>query len=161
MYGYALLECGAVVYEEHLDVFRSKKDVGAAATDLTEFLRGKALTLCAYQIDVHNELLEFGKGIHIDMGLLPAYSCKLFKNRHHLLHDVTSVGGDAGCALVLYDGKVVGLHLAVANTLIDDLDRAKEIDAQMNDFADSIASFAAGTAQLGVALLCHAFLEEI
>ena len=51
------------------------------------------------------------------------------------------------------------MHLAAANTLVDDLDRAKELDAQMIDVAESIASFAASTAQLGVALLCHAVAE--
>ena len=146
MYDYALLECGAVVHEKHLVIARFTGDAGAAATDLTEFLRGKALMLCAYQIDLSQGSQEFG-------------SCKLSKNRHHLLYDVRSIGGDSGYALVLYNGKVLGLHQADANTLIDNLDRAKEIDAQMNEVADSIVSFAAGTEQWGVALLCHAFLE--
>ena len=49
--------------------------------------------------------------------LLPAWGCTVSKHKYHLLYD----GGDSGCALVLYDG---GMHLAVVNTLIDDLDRA-------------------------------------
>ena len=147
-YDYALLECGADVQRDHL-----------VLASPSERLMGRALTLCAFQIGLRKDLPEWGKGADIDLGLLQARGCKLSKQKHHLLYDVSSMPGDSGCALVLYDGKVVGMHLAAANTLVDNLDRAKEIDAQMNEVAESIASFAAGTSQLGIALLCHAFTK--
>ena len=147
-YDYALLECGADVQRDHL-----------ALASPSERLMGRALTLCAFQIGLRKDLPEWGKGAEIDMGLLQARGCKLSKQKHHLLYDVSSLPGNSGCALVLYDGKVVGMHLAAANTLADNLERAKELDAQMNEVAESIASFAAGTSQLGIALLCHAFTE--
>ena len=147
-YDYALLECGPDVQRDHL-----------VLASPSERLMGRALTLCAFQIGLRKDLPDWGKGADVDMGLLQARGCKLSKQKHHLLYDVSSLPGDSGCALVLYDGKVVGMHLAAANTLLDHLDRAKELDAQMNEVAESIASFAANTSQLGIALLCHAFTE--
>ena len=105
------------------------------------------MTLCAL------EMPESGKGTDIDMGLLSAFGCKLSKHKHHLLYDVNSIVDKFGYALVLFEGEVVGIHLAMANTLVDDLER--ELDAQMDELADSIASAADNTAQLGVACLCE------
>ena len=147
-YNYALLECGADVQRDHL-----------VLASPSERLMGRALTLCAFQIGLRKNWPEWGKDADIDMGLLQARGCKLSKQKHHLLYYVSSLPGDSGCALVLYDGKVVGMHLAAANTLVDNLDRAKELDAQMNEVAESIASFAASTSQLGIFLLCHAFTK--
>ena len=120
------------------------------STDPAQFL-GKALTVCAL------ELPESGRGTDVDMGLLLALGCKLSRHKHHLLYDVNSIVDQFGCALVLYEGEVVGMHLAMANTLIDDLER--KLDAQMDEVAESIASAADGPAQLGVALLCHVFMQ--
>ena len=125
-------------------------DAAALSTDTTAFV-GKALTVCAL------ELPESGKSTGIDMGLLSAFGCKLSKHKHHLLYDVNGIVDEFGFALVLFEGKPVGMHLAMANTLIDHLER--ELDAQMDEVAESIASAADHPAQLGVALLCHMFMQ--
>ena len=165
-YDYALLECGAACHLEHLVVHRLDGNVhGAAAvssassTDSRFFLRGKALTLCAFQIGLREELPEFGEGADIDMGLVPAYGCKLSLHGRHLLYDVNSFPGNSGCAVLLHEGEVVAMHMASANVLMEQLDRDQEVDDQMKDVAESIAVAASSTAQLGVALLCHVFLQ--
>ena len=147
-YDYALLACGAEDQQDHLVVARP-----------TEFLMGRALTLCAFRIGLRKDLPEWGEGADIDMGLVQARDCKLSMQKHHLLYDVSCLPGNSGCALVLYNSKVVGMHLDSANSFVDNLDRAKDLDAQMNEVAESIASFNASTALLVVALLCHVFTE--
>ena len=121
---YALLECGAAGQEEHLVVSRSDED-----------LRGRALTLCAFQIGLCKDLPEFGKGTDVDLGLLPkqAYGCKPSKEQHRLLYDVRGTPGNFGCALVKYDSQVVGMHVRAVTTR------------------------PTGASQLAVALLRHVF----
>ena len=108
---------------------------------------GRALTL--YTLSLRKDLPEWGKGADIDMGLLQARGRTLSKQKQHLLYDdVSGLLGDAESAVVLFDDKVVRMHPPPANTLVDDLER--ELDAQMDEVAGSIASAANNPAQLGL-----------
>ena len=51
------------------------------------------------------------------------------------------------------------MHIEAANTLLEQLDRDKEIDQQMADVAESLAAAAASTSQASIALLCHVFAK--
>ena len=151
-YDYALLECPPDDHSSHLAVRQLRGDS-------TRELVGAPLTLCAFQVGMQKELQDFRQGLNLEIGLMPAFGCKLSDQRHHLLYDVRSWAGDSGTALVMFEGEVVGMHIEVANTFVEKLDREKEIDQQMEDVAESLAAAASSTAQAGIALLCHVFAK--
>ena len=107
-YDYALLHCSVDTHSDHLMV----RQLQSSSTDE---LIGALLTLCPFQAGIQNELVDFRQGTHLEIGLMPAYGCKLSNKRHHLLYDVRSWNGDSGAALVLFEGEVVGMHIGVAN----------------------------------------------
>lgn len=164
-YDYALLECDAQLHPDHLTVRTfahvegASDATGSSGIDEIDALTGAPLVLCAFQIGVQKDLPEFRQGTQIELGLMPAYGCKLSSYRHHLLYDVRSWCGDSGAALVMYEGEVVGMHISAANTLVDQLDRDKTVDEQLTDVAESLAAAASSTPQASVALLCHVFVQ--
>ena len=91
-YDYALLHCSVDKHSDHLTV----KQLQGNSTDE---LVGAPLTLCVFQAGIQN---DFRQGTHLEIGLVPAYDCKLSDKQHHLLYDVRSWGGDSGAALVLF-----------------------------------------------------------
>ncbi len=151
-YDYALLHCSADKHSDHLTV-RQLRGNG------TDELIGAFLTLCVFQAGMQKESVDFKQDTLLDYGLMPAYGCKLSAKRHHLLYDVRSWAGDSGTAVVLFEGEVVGMHVGVANALMEQLDRDQVIDHEMQDVAESLAAAAASTPQAGVALLCHVFAK--
>jgi hypothetical protein len=151
-YDYALLHCSVDRHSDHLTV----RQLGGNSTDK---LIGAFLTLCVFQAGLQNELVDFRQDTLLDYGLMPAYGCKLSDKRHHLLYDVRSWDGNSGTAVMLFEGEVVGLHVEVANALMEQLDRDQVIYHQMQDVAESLAAAAASTPQAGVALLCHVFAK--
>lgn len=151
-YDYALLHCSVDKHSDHLNVRRLRGN-------LMDETMGAPLSLCVFQTGMQNELVHFRQGIHLEIGLMPAYGCRLSDKPHHLLYDVRSWAGDAGTAVVLFDGEVVGMHVEVADALMEQLDRDQLSDHQMQDVAESLAAAAANTPQSGVALLCHVFAE--
>lgn len=153
-YDYALLECNEAEHSDHLSVRHLQRDS-------TYELTGDLLAVCVFQTHfvckVRDELVDFGS--QLDFGLFPAYGCKLSKHRCHLLYDVRSWAGDSGTGLVFLEGEVVGMHVQVADTLLEQLDRDQLGDQQMADVAESLAAAAASTPQAKVALLCHVFAK--
>lgn len=151
-YDYALLHCSVDKHSDHLTVRR----FGGNSMDE---LVGAPLTLCVFQTGLQNELVDFRQNTHLEIGLMPAYGCKLSDKHHHLLYDVRSWAGDSGTAVVLFEGEVVGMHIEVAKVLMEQLDTDQVTDHQMQDVAESLAAAAASTPQAGVALLCHVFAK--
>lgn len=70
------------------------------------------------------------------------------------------LGGDSGTGLVFLHGEVVGMHVQVADTLLEQLDRDQLGDQQMADVAESLAAAATSMPQAKVALLCHVLRSE-
>lgn len=157
-FDYALLECDVQIHPDHLTVRSFIREEGSSSIpdDELDDLTGAPLVLCAFQIGVQDDLPEFSQGRQVDLGLMPAYGCKLGAQKHHLLYDVRSWCGDSGAALVMYEGDVVGMH---TNALLERLDRDKTVDDQLADVAESLAAAASITSQVSVALLCHVFVQ--
>jgi hypothetical protein len=151
-YDYALLHCSVDKHSDHLTV----RQIRGNSTDE---LIGAFLTLCVFQAGMQKELVDSKQDTLLDYGLMPAYGCKLSDKRHHLLYDVRCWAGDSGTAIVLCEGEVVGMHVEVANVLMEQLDRDQVVDQQMQDVAESLAAAATSTPQAGVALLCHVFAK--
>lgn len=153
-YDYALLECDEAEHSDHLAVRHLQRDS-------THEVAGALLAVCVFQthfaFKVRDTVIDFGS--QLDWGLFPAYGCKLSKHHRHLLYDVRSWAGDSGTGLVFLEGKVVGMHVQVADTLLEQLDRDQLGDQQMADVAESLAAAAASTPQAKVALLCHVFVK--
>ena len=135
-YDYALLHCSVDKHSDHLTV----RQIRGNSTDE---LIGAFLTLCVFQAGMQKELVDFKQDTLLHYGLMPAYGCKLSDKRHHLLYDVRCWAGDSGTAIVLFEGQVVGLHIEVANALMEQLDKDQLIDHQMQDVAQSLAAAAA------------------
>lgn len=151
-YDYALLHCSVDRHSDHLNVRRLRGNLMAE-------LIGAPLTLFVFQTGMQNELVHFRQGTHLKIGLMPAYGRKLSDKRLHLLYDMRSWAGDSGTAVVLFEGEVVGMHVEVADVLMEQLGRDQLSDHQMQDVAESLAAAAANTPQSGVALLCHVFAK--
>lgn len=153
-YDYALLECDEAEHSDHLAVRHLQRDS-------TYELAGALLTVCVFQTHfvykVQDKLVDFGS--QLDFGLFPAYGCKLSKHRRYLLYDVRNWAGDSGTGLLFLQGEVVGMHVQVADTLLEQLDRDQVVDQQMADVAESLAVATASTPQAQVALLCHVFAK--
>ena len=94
MYDYVLLVCSPGGHSSHLAVRQLPRDS-------TQELVGAPLTLCAFQGGMQKELQDFRQSLRLEIGLMPAFGCKLLKNCHHLLYDVRSWAGDSGTAIVM------------------------------------------------------------
>ena len=60
----------------------------------------------------------------------------------------------------MFEAEVIGMHIEAANTLLEQLERDKEVDEQMADVAESLAAAATRTPQASIALLCHVFAKK-
>jgi len=70
----------------------------------------------------------------------------------HFVYDCASYGGESGGAVVLSNGKVIGMHLETVNQCRERLGHAKDVDARLNDVELSVDSLLRGTASGAIAL---------
>lgn len=74
---------------------------------------------------------------------------------HYMLYQCSSWSGDSGCAIVLQDGLLVGLHTDGVNQAKEMLDRKKSVDERLTDLEGSVESLIKSTASGGIAtVLC-------
>ncbi len=144
-YDYAVLRC--TEHRPHLQLY----------TGPNADLVGEGLAMCAFQIGILEELPEFSTS----MGVMPANGVKLSKHGHHLVYASSTWPGDSGAALVMYDGRLVGLHVAGVNSLQEKFDRMHSMEARLTAVEDSLESAARSVATGCVALLASVFTPDV
>ena len=135
---YAILSC-----EDEHDFLESYEGDPAS-------LPGTQLALCTFSVGVAEDLDDdeladkFAPGI----GVMPASGVKLSKHNHFLVYTSTTWPGDSGGALVMHDGKLVGLHLDGVNHLKELVEyesadlptRVGQLEASVKDVIRSVAN---------------------
>ena len=105
--------------------------------------------LAAYQIGIQERLDEYEMGV--TLGITSGTIVR--RGNRHVVHSCASFKGDSGGAIVISNGKVIGLHIAAVN-------EAKELlDVTSVDFgsvADSINQLCDAQSSGSVALLVSA-----
>ena len=105
--GYAILSCA----DEHnfLEPYEG---------DPASLVRAQ-LALCTFSVGIAEDLDddELAENFAHCIGVMPASGVKLSKHNHFLVYTSTMWAGDSGGALVIHDGKLVGLHLDGVNHL--------------------------------------------
>jgi hypothetical protein len=113
--------------------------------DAPQSLMGRRVTLCAFQIGISEHLSEFQTS---DMGVMSASIVKVSRDHHHLVMQSDTWPGDSGGAVVLHDGRLIGIHLEGVNSLRekfchDALDEAgfrSEVASSLESAANSVAT---------------------
>ena len=113
-------------------------------------LPGAKLALCTFSVAIAEDLDddELADEFAQSIGVMPASGLKLSKHKHFLVYTSTTWPGDSGGALVMHDGKLVGLHLDGVNHLkelveyesADLSSRVGQLDASVKDVIRSVAT---------------------
>ena len=90
------------------------------------------------------------------MCTLQARLLRLNKSGHFLAYEANSWPGDSGAALLMYDGKVLGMHQHGVGALVDRLTK-KEIVDGLDSLGDSMLRIARSVGQGGIGLLSKYF----
>lgn len=108
--------------------------------------------LASFQIGIQEHLDDYGMGV--SLGITNGIVVR--KSQRHMLHSCAAFKGDSGGAIVISNGKVVGLHVAAVN-------EARELmDMNSVDFesvADSINNLCDAQSSGSVALLASAIAK--
>ncbi len=121
-------------------------------------LCGEQLALCSFQLGIHEELPECSTS----MGIMRADGVKLSRRKNHLIYTSQTWPGDSGAALVMYDGQLVGLHLAGVNALREKFERMHvEHEERLSAVEDSLELAAQSVATGCIALLSHTFQSAV
>ena len=90
---------------------------------------------------------------------MPAVGIKVSAAQHHLAYSCTTWGGDSGGALLLHDGQLVGIHLALVNALHETIDRKVAVEDGLDSVEESLNELLRGVSNGCVALLASQFPE--
>jgi hypothetical protein len=122
-----------------------------------DHLKGRRLVLASFRLgiaeyDVTNDQLGFA----------PAFGVCVSRHKRHIAYNCETYAGDSGAALLIKDGFLVGIHLATANALREELDRKKVIKDRLTDVEESLDNIArSGLAQGCSGLLVHEFENAV
>jgi hypothetical protein len=116
-------------------------------------LTGETMVLCAFQLALREDLPDFDAC----MGVMPACGIKVSAAQRHVAYSCTTWAGDSGGALLLHDGELVGIHLALVNALHDTLERKLAVDEQLDSVEASLNELVRGVSNGCVALLASHF----
>ena len=117
-------------------------------------LVSRNLALVAFQPALQGELHEFRS---ISMGVFHALPAKLSRHSTHALYQSTTWSGYSGAALLMFDGKPAGIHLAIVNELQAAMEQAGSLDQRVSELESSVNSMVSGASQGCLALLSCAF----
>ena len=125
-----------------------------ALTDSSN-LRGTQLVLASFRIGI----AEYAPMFDRRLGFCPASGVTTSPHGHHLFYICTTFAGDSGAALLLKDGKLVGIHLEIANAARERLERMKtDLSGRLGQVEESLdALVSGGFGQGAVAILGNAF----
>ena len=116
-------------------------------------LQSAGMALCTFKLAVEEELPEFVRS----MAVMPAFGVDVGKRRHHLVYTSTTWAGDSGSALLLHDGELVGIHLAVVNSVRESLRLKTDFGERLDDLESSVNDLIRSIAQGCIALLSNTF----
>ena len=139
----ALLQCEDDAYAHFLEPHTGDADE----------LLSAHMALCSFQSAIHEQLPEFS----LRLGIFHATCTKLSTHKTHALYQSQSWAGDSGASLLLHDGRLVGIHLAVVNDLEQLAEQEQSLDEAVAELATSVRSLIAGTSHGCIALLAAAF----
>ena len=140
----AVLECeGSYVHQHFLSPMEGSPDR----------LVGESMALCAFQLALREDLPEFDASL----GVMPAVGIKVSSAARHVVYSCSAWGGDSGGALLLHDGELVGIHLALVNALHETLDRKLDVEERLDSVEASLNELVRGVSNGCVALLASQF----
>ena len=107
-------------------------------------LEGENLALCAFQLAIREEHPGFRLG---GMSVMSASGCQLSPLQRHLLYSCTTWAGDSGGALLMHDGRLVGIHLEFVNALREELERKTVVEDRLTNVEESLKELVKGAGQ--------------
>jgi len=117
------------------------------------------MALCSFQVALEADLGADFEGTSCSLGVFRASLSKLSAHKTHALYQSLSWPGNSGASLLLHDGLLVGIHLALVNDLELTFDQEQSLEDYVDALASSVRQLVAGTSHGCVALLAHAFPE--
>jgi hypothetical protein len=136
----AVLVCdNAYVHPHFLTPFQGSPDK----------LVGETMALCAFQLALREDLPDFDACL----GVMPACAIKVSAMSRHVAYSCTTWSGDSGGALLMHDGQLVGIHLALVNALHETLDRKLDVDERLDSVEASLDELIRGVSNGCIALL--------
>ena len=116
-------------------------------------LQSVGMVVCTFKLAVEEDLPEFVRS----MAVMPAFAVDVGKHGRHLVYTSNTWAGDSGSALLLHDGELVGIHLAVVNSVRESLRIKTDFEERLDDLESSVNDLIRGVAQGCIALLSNAF----
>ena len=116
-------------------------------------LQSMGMVVCTFKLAVEEDLPEFVRS----MAVMPAFGVDVGKHGRHLVYTSTTWAGDSGSALLLHDGELVGIHLAVVNSVRESLRMKTDFEERLDDLESSVNDLIRGVAQGCIALLASTF----
>lgn len=121
-----------------------------------EEVEGEDLVLTGYRIGLEGNAPHFSSRL----GFTKASSIAFSAHRRHLFYQCPTYAMDSGAALLLKDGRLIGIHQEAVNALRERLAREKTIKGCLTAAEESIDQIVSGgLAQGGCALLSHVFIN--
>ena len=116
-------------------------------------LQSTGMAVCTFKLAVEEDLPEFVRS----MAVMPAFGVDVGKRGHHLVYTSTTWAGDSDSALLLHDGELVGIHLAVVNSVRESLRMKTDVGERLDDLESSVNDLISSVAQGCIALLSSTF----
>jgi hypothetical protein len=144
-FDYAILE-SEKEHETHLEMYNGH----------FEKLTGTQLVLCSFLLAIKEELSEFS----LNLKVMTVNVMGLSHHKHHILYGTTAFPGDSGGAIVVWDGKLVGIHLDSVNALQEKYERKGDVTKRMRVVEDSLENLACSVSEGFVGLLACVLESE-
>ena len=123
-------------------------------------LLGQEFALCSYQFKLDKDLSSY-KFTPGQMGVMRAIGSKLSEHEHYILYESNTWSGDSGGALIVYDGQLAGIHLAMVNDLDNRIDQKGTLKERMTSVEASVKSIIGSMSSGCVGLLSTTFAKYI
>jgi hypothetical protein len=134
-------------HETHLEMYNGN----------FEKLTGTQLILCSFLLAIKEELSEFS----LSLKVMRLDVMGLSEHKHHILYGTNAFPGDSGAAIVVWDGKLVGIHLDAVNALQEKYEREGDLTARMGVVEDSLENLACSVSEGFVGLLASVLKAEL
>lgn len=145
-FDYAVLECEGT-YPHHLQLYSGSLDA----------LSGEPMAFCEFSFGRCEDQPDFASG----MGVMHAEGLKLSKSRQHLIFKSEVWTGDSLAALLMYEGQLVGLHVAGVNWLRESLKHKQNLKERLSDVEESLEEAVRSVRTGWVAVLAQAFAHAL
>ncbi|EIE23318.1 hypothetical protein COCSUDRAFT_53569 [Coccomyxa subellipsoidea C-169] len=119
----------------------------------------REFVLCSFhlQAGLGDLASDFGIGLAPYRALFLRFS----KHANHMVYDVNCAPGDSGAALLLFEGRVIGMHQEGINNLIGEFDPTRPMHARLDDLTESALAAARSVGQGGLGLLARCFPQAV